>query len=88
MSGSSSPAGSTRVHVDVDDRQQAHQFDIDHLVALLASTLAAQHDPLQAGPGQDAAVEQEAEVGLAFISLDEMAELNTAHMGGSGPTSK
>lgn len=86
VSGSSSPAGSTRVHIDVDDRQQAHQFDIDHLVALLASTLAAQHDPLKAGPGQDAAVEQEAEVGLAFISLHEMAELNTAHMGGSGPT--
>lgn len=76
MSGSTSPAGPTRVHVDVEDRQQAHHINIDHLVGLLTSTLDAQR------PADD----HEAEVGLAFITIDEMTELNTVHMGGSGPT--
>lgn len=87
MSGSSSPAGPTRVLVDVEDRQQAHEFNSDHLVALLASTLTAQRPPRT---GDDGAAEpgdaHEAEVGLAFISIEEMTELNIAHMGGTGPT--
>ena len=77
MSGSTSPAGSTRVRVDVDNRQQAHRIDITHLVGLLASTLDTQRCGAEL---------HEAEVGLAFVSLAETAELNTAHMGGSGPT--
>ena len=77
VTGSTLPAGSTRVRVDVDNRQQAYPIDINHLVGLLASTLDTQRRGAQA---------HEAEVGLAFISLAEMTELNAAHMGGSGPT--
>ena len=74
MSGSTSPAGVNHVHVDVDDRQQAHHINTTHLADLLASTLGAQHGTA-AG-----------EVGLAFVPVDEMTELNTQHMGGTGPT--
>jgi len=78
MSGSSSPAGAGRVLVDVDNRQQAHEVNIDHLTALLAATIGAQRRATQ-----DPAP---AEVGLAFIDVDEMSQLNSQHMGGSGPT--
>ncbi len=62
------------VLVDVDDRQLAHDIDLDHLSALLSATLGAQHG------------DADAEVGLAFIDVDEMTELNIAYMGGNGPT--
>jgi len=68
------PVAASPVRVDVEDRQQAHPVDVDHLVKVLAQTLEAQHG------------ESEAEVGLAFIDAAEMAELNITHMGGSGPT--
>jgi probable rRNA maturation factor len=74
VSGSTSPAGPPDVHVDVDDRQQAHEINTEHLVKVLAATLTSQH-----GQG-------EAEVGLAFIPVDEMTQLNRDYMGGSGPT--
>ena len=74
MSGSTSPAGVSRVLVDVDNRQRAHEVNTDHLSTLLASTLAAQH-PVDA-----------AEVGLAFIGIEEMSQLNGDYMGGTGPT--
>jgi len=75
MSGSSpSPAGSSPVHVDLDDRQQAFPVDGAHLAELLASVLVTQHGPVHA------------EVGLALVEVDEMTELNRCHMGGSGPT--
>lgn len=74
MSGSTSPAGPADVHVDVDDRQQAHEVNTEHLVKVLAATLTSQHGQV------------EAEVGLAFIPVDEMAQLNRDYMGGSGPT--
>ena len=72
--GSTSPAGSSSVDVDVDNRQQAHPIDAPALCELLAATLSAQHRAVHA------------EVGLAFIDVDEMTELNVAHMGGPGPT--
>lgn len=72
--GSTSPVGSHIVDVDVDDRQQAHLIDTEHLSELLAATLTAQHGSMAA------------EVGLAFIDIEEMTELNVEHMGGSGPT--
>jgi probable rRNA maturation factor len=80
---SNNPAGGARppthallsnVLVDVDDRQHAHDIDVDHLSMLLSATLGAQR-----GDG-------DAEVGLAFVDVDEMTELNTAYMGGTGPT--
>lgn len=74
MSGSTSPADVNRVDVDVDDRQQAHKLNADHLAAVLSATLMAQR------PGVHG------EVGLAFIEADEMATLNIDYMGGSGPT--
>ncbi len=75
MSGSStSPADGANVRVDVDNRQQAHELDHIHLSELLASALAAQH------------LAAEAEVGLAFIDVAEMTELNRTHMGAEGPT--
>jgi probable rRNA maturation factor len=74
VSGSSSPAGPADVHVDVDDRQQAHEINTEHLVNVLTATLTSQHGQV------------EAEVGLAFIAVDEMAQLNRDYMGGSGPT--
>ena len=67
-------APSANVLVDVDDRQHTHDIDLDHLTALLSATLGAQHG------------DADAEVGLAFIGIDEMTELNIAYMGGSGPT--
>ena len=74
MSGGTSPAGQGHVDVDVDDRQQAHEINTGQLATLLAATLCAQH-----GQGK-------AEVGLTFVDVDEMTQLNTAHMGGTGPT--
>lgn len=75
MSGSStSPADTSLVHVDVDDRQQAHHIDSRRLAGLLASVLVARHGRVQA------------EVGLTFVEAGEMAELNREHMGGDGPT--
>jgi probable rRNA maturation factor len=74
VSGSSSPAGPVDVCVDVDDRQQAFEINTDHLAKVLAATLTSLHGHV------------EAEVGLAFIPVDEMARLNSDHMGGSGPT--
>ena len=58
MSGSSSPAGPADVHVDVDDRQQAHEINTEHLVNVLTATLTSQHGQV------------EAEVGWAFIAVD------------------
>ena len=74
MTGSTSPAGAVRVLVEVDDRQQAHEINTDLLATLLESTLGAQHGDI------------DAEVGLAFVEVDEMTQLNTEYMGGSGPT--
>lgn len=62
------------IRVDVEDRQQAHVVDTDHLAELLAATL---RDQLEI---------KDAEVGLAFIDIDEMTGLNEQHMAGSGPT--
>jgi len=72
--GSTGPAGSERVVVDVDDRQRAYQIDTAHLSKLLSATLVAQHGDVRA------------EVGLAFIEVEEMTTLNVAHMEGTGPT--
>jgi probable rRNA maturation factor len=74
VSGSTSPAGPADVHVDVDDRQQAHEINTEHLVKVLTDTLTSQHGQV------------ETEVGLAFVPANEMAELNRDYMGGSGPT--
>ena len=74
VSGSSSPADVVGVHVDTDNRQQAHPVNTSQLAELLAATLAAQQGPILA------------EVGLAFIPVEEMTALNIEHMGGAGPT--
>lgn len=62
------------VVVDVDDRQAAHVVDLAHLATLLAATLGEQY-PVRP-----------AEVGLAFIEVEEMTDLNESYMGGTGPT--
>lgn len=69
-----SSARASQVVVEVDDRQHAHAVDNEHLADLLAATLESQQGAI------------DAEVGLAFINIVEMTELNTVHMGGSGPT--
>lgn len=72
--GSPPPADAPTVHVDVEDRQQAHDINVAHLARLLAVSLQDHFGPAPA------------EAGLAFIGVEEMAELNQEHMGGSGPT--
>ncbi len=62
------------MHVDVEDRQQAYEIDSQELGELLAAVLTAQHGDVAA------------EVGLTFIDVDEMTDLNIAHMQGVGPT--
>jgi len=74
VSASPVPVGSPSIHVDIDNRQQACSLDNTGLASLLAATLLAQHGDVIG------------EVGLAFVEADEMAELNYAHMGVSGPT--
>jgi len=72
--GRPEPVGSSAIVIDFDNRQQAFTIDQEHLVGLLGSTIADQHGP------------NSAEVGLAFISVEEMTNLNVVHMGGTGPT--
>lgn len=62
------------IQVDADDRQHARTVDIDGLATLLVQAL------------EHCGVAAPAEVGLALIDIDEMTELNQAHMGGTGPT--
>ena len=62
------------IAVDVDDRQGDCPVDVDTLQALLRASLS------------HCGVQPPAEVGLAFIGVEEMTELNQAHMGGTGPT--
>lgn len=62
------------VHVVVANRQPDVDVDLGHLEALLRRTLG------------DQGVQAPAEVGLAFVPIDEMTELNVTHMGGTGPT--
>gem|GEM_PF-111701 len=71
------PPAASRIDVDVDDRQQAQPVDDVYLAELLAKALADQFPVDQAA---------RAEVGLAFIDIDEMTDLNVEHMGGTGPT--
>jgi len=71
------PPAASRIDVDVDDRQQAQPVDDVYLAELLANALADQFPVDQAA---------RAEVGLAFIDIDEMTDLNVEHMGGTGPT--
>ena len=77
--GSSSPVDSPSIHIDVDDRQQAHPVATNKLAALLDATIAAQHQAMGIPPG-------DIEVGLAFIDTTEMTTLNVEHMNGTGPT--
>lgn len=74
MSGSPSPADPSSIHVDIDDRQQAYPTKSATLARLLSAVLSEQHG------------EVTGEVGLAFIELDEMTELNRDHMGVDAPT--
>ena len=74
MSGSPSPADPSSIHVDIDDRQQAYSTKSATLARLLSAVLREQHG------------EVTGEVGLAFIELDEMRELNRDHMGVDAPT--
>lgn len=62
------------VDVHLDDRQSDHDCDSEYLCALLALAL------------QDQGVEAPAEVGLALVSVEEMAELNEEHMRHAGAT--
>ena len=77
--GSTSPVGSPSITIDVDDRQQAHPVATEKLAALLNATISAQHLAMQIPAG-------DVEVGLAFIDIAEMTNLNVAHMNGTGPT--
>ena len=61
------------IEVAVDDRQ-SRAVDARQLADLLAAALVDQRGPM---PG---------EVGLAFVDDAEMTELNSVHMGASGPT--
>lgn len=64
------------VAVDVEDRQLDHAVDVDHLCGLFSATLADQtNGNFSRG-----------EVGLAFVGVDEMGELNQQYMGGTGAT--
>lgn len=60
--------------VVVDDRQTFADLESQKWATLAAWALA--HEGV--GPN--------AEVGLAFVGIDEMTDLNRDHMGGSGPT--
>lgn len=60
--------------VAVDDRQSFAELDSHSWASLVALALA--HEGVGAN----------AEVGLAFVDLDEMTLLNVDHMGGTGPT--
>lgn len=62
------------IAVDVDDRQGDHAIDVDTLRNLLSASL------------RHCGVRPPAEVGLAFIGVGEMTQLNQVHMGGNGPT--
>lgn len=62
------------IQVDADNRQGAHAVDVARWSALLSAALGA------------VGVAAPAEVGLAFIDVAEMTELNIEHMGGTGPT--
>ena len=68
------PAEDVSVDVVLDDRQNEHAVDGDRYARLLDESLRAR------------GISAPAEVGLAFIDTDEMAELNIHHMGGTGPT--
>lgn len=63
-----------KIEILGDDRQTDHHVDLDAYSRLLADSLS------------DVGVRPPAEAGLAFIDVAEMAELNTTHMGGDGPT--
>lgn len=63
----------TQLIVSVESRQEV-ELDLAHWARLLDASL--HHEGVPA----------EAEVGLTFIDIDEMTELNREHMGGSGPT--
>lgn len=65
------------IEVHIDDRQSDCQFDLEHARDLLAVVLC------------DQGVVPPAEVGLMFVSVQEMTELNERHMhhaGASGAT--
>jgi len=62
------------IAVDADDRQGDRAIDVDTLETLLVNAL------------RHCGVQAPAEVGLAFIDVEEMTELNQVHMGGTGPT--
>ena len=65
---------SSVIDVDVDNRQDGVVVATDRLCDLLGCVLA------------DQGIGPQAEVGLAFVDVAEMTELNRVHMGGSGPT--
>ena len=62
------------IDVVVENRQHDLDVDVEHLASLLGSTL------------RDQGVGGPAEVGLAFVDVDEMTELNRTFMQGTGPT--
>lgn len=63
-----------QVQVAVDDRQDAVAVDAFRWAELLAAALASE------------GVVAPAEVGLSFVGLTEMTELNRVHMDAEGPT--
>ena len=73
MSGLIAPAAAVP-EVQGSDEQDDASVDLDGLVALAESVLAAEGVP------------DNAEVSLVMIPVDEMSELNEAHRGKTGPT--
>lgn len=67
-------AASTKIQVELDDRQADFTVQTKVLRQLLADALT------------DQGVQGPAEVGLSFVPATEMAELNQQHMEKSGPT--
>lgn len=74
MSDEPPSTGASAPQVAVDDRQSFVELDTVRWADLVARSLA--HE----GVGVNA------EVGLAFVDLDEMTALNVDHMAGTGPT--
>jgi probable rRNA maturation factor len=68
------PGQTDRLDVAVSDEQEDVEVDTGRYAALLADALRAE------------GVVAPAEATLRFVTSDEMAELNTTHMGSSGPT--
>lgn len=63
-----------RPAVITDDRQDDFAIDVGTLATVASESLS--HEGVVAT----------AEMGLAFVSLEEMTELNETYMGGNGPT--